>query len=99
MWDDDFSASRVLITIGKDIQKPAGDLLNHFHNESLEVAGSKTMLLTCNHWYMYNNTVKVSAKNKKSNLRGTLQKSDSRVTPIYGLYKYVPQDWVGFWGS
>ena len=30
VWDDDFSASRVLITIGKDIQKPAGDLLNHF---------------------------------------------------------------------
>ena len=28
MWDDDFSASRVLITIGKDIQKPAGDSLN-----------------------------------------------------------------------
>lgn len=28
MWDDDFSASRVLIAIGKDVQKPAGDLLN-----------------------------------------------------------------------
>jgi len=25
VWDDDFSASRVLITIGKDIQKPADD--------------------------------------------------------------------------
>lgn len=30
MWDDDFSASRVLMTIGKDLQKPAGDLLNLF---------------------------------------------------------------------
>ena len=30
VWDDDFSASRVLTTIGKDIQKPIGDLLNHF---------------------------------------------------------------------
>lgn len=27
MWDDDFSASRVLIAIGKDVQKPAGDFL------------------------------------------------------------------------
>lgn len=25
VWDDDFTASRVLIAIGKDIQKPAGD--------------------------------------------------------------------------
>lgn len=45
VWDDDFSASRVLITIGKDIQKPTGDLLHPFYilNEALEVAGSRTV--------------------------------------------------------
>ena len=27
VWDDDFTASRVLMEIGKDIQKPAGDIM------------------------------------------------------------------------
>ena len=27
MWDDDFTASRVLLAIGKEIQKPTGDIV------------------------------------------------------------------------
>ena len=46
--------------------------------------GSRTMLLMCNHWYMYNNTVKGSAKNKKAISGGLYRKVTVEVLPYMG---------------
>ena len=61
--------------------------------------GSRTMLLMCNHWYMYNNTVKGSAKNKKAISGGLYRKVTVEVLPYMGYRGMCHRIGSGSWGS